>query len=438
MSDQPAFSTTTQSLSGSLVVENAAARPGRPWWVPVAVGGVALLLLAVARVVTGVNDLTSSGAFGAAVRVSIPIGLAGLGGLYAERAGVVNIGLEGMMILGTWCGAWAGFELGPWWGVLAGALGGALGALLHAVATVTFNVNHIVSGIAINILGGGVARFLSSIAFADKPGGGITQSPIVQGDLGHVSVPFLAGGEVFGWTSPDPLRWVERHHWFVLSDVAGAARGLTANLTWLTLLCFALFPLSAWVLWRTRFGLRLRSVGESPMAAESLGVDVYRMKYYGVLISGALAGLAGAFIVLVSSGAYKEGQTGGRGFIGLAAMIFGNWRPAGVAVGSALFGFADALQTRSNANTHALLVFVGLAGFAGALLFAGRRRGTRALLCAAVGAAAVVWYNAADAVPGQFVTMTPYVVTLVVLALVSQRLRMPAADGLPYRKGQVQ
>ena len=107
----------------------------------------------------------------------MPIGLAGLGGLWSERAGVVNIGLEGMMILGTWFGAWAGYQWGPWGGVLAGILGGALGGLLHALVTVTFGVDHIVSGVAINILAGGVTRYLSAIAFVGVPGGGTTQSP---------------------------------------------------------------------------------------------------------------------------------------------------------------------------------------------------------------------------------------------------------------------
>jgi len=419
-----------------LVAPEAPAPPARAWRiVAYAVGGI--VLLSVVRLLTDVNDITSSGTFGAALRLAIPIGLAGLGGLYAERSGVVNIGLEGMMILGTWFGAWAGFEFGPWWGVLAGILGGAFGGLVHAVATVTFDVNHIVSGVAINILGGGVARFLSSLAFTAENGGGITQSPIISGELAKFSVPVLAGGDLFGWHSPDALGSLERHHWVLVSDVAGLLRGLTVNISLLTVLCLALFPFSAWLLWRTRFGLRLRSVGESPSAAETLGVDVYRMKYYGVVISGALAGLAGAFLVLVSSGLYKEGQTGGRGFIGLAAMIFGNWRPAGVAAGAGLFGFADALQLRSNANTHALLLFVGLAVAGMALFRAVRQQWIRAAIAAVVAAGFLIWYAATDHVPEQFVSFTPHVVTLIVLATASQRLRMPAADGLPYRKGEL-
>ena len=184
-----------------------------------------LVLLSLVRVLTDVNDLTSSGTFGEALRTGLPIGLVGLGGLYAERCGVVNIGLEGMMILGTWFGAWAGWEYGPWWGVLIGVLGGAAGGLLHAIATVTFNVDHIVSGVAVNILAAGVARFLSSLAFTPDTGGGITQSPIVDGSLGRVSIPVLAGGDLFGWKSPDFFGWLERRRWFFVSDIGGILRG---------------------------------------------------------------------------------------------------------------------------------------------------------------------------------------------------------------------
>src|SRR6185295_4137435 len=134
--------------------------------------------LAAVRAYTGADDLTSSGAIRAALQAAVPIGLAGLGGLWSERAGVVNIGLEGQMILGTWFGAWGSINYGPWLGLLIGILGGALGGLIHAVATVTFGVDHIVSGVALTILATGVARFLSFLAWENKPGGGgSTQSP---------------------------------------------------------------------------------------------------------------------------------------------------------------------------------------------------------------------------------------------------------------------
>ena len=241
------------------------------------IGGVGvLLLLSIVRYIANADDLTSSGAFEQALKSAVPILLAGLGGLYAERCGVVNIGLEGMMILGTWFGAWGGWMWGPWWGVAIGVAGGAAGGLIHAVATVTFNVDHIVSGVAINILGAGVARFLSSIAYTPETGGGVTQSPGVGGHIGVFSVPVLAGGDVFGWHSPDVLDWLDTKRWFFASDVAGVLHGLMANLSLLTILALALVPATWWLLWRTRFGLRLRSVGENPSAAESLGVAVVR------------------------------------------------------------------------------------------------------------------------------------------------------------------
>ncbi len=399
----------------------------------------AMLLLSAVRAWTGADDLTSFGTFSAALRLAVPIGFAGLGAIYAERCGVVNIGIEGMMILGTWFGAWGGVQYGPWWGVVLGIAGGALGGLVHAIATVQFGVNHIVSGVAINILGAGVARFLSVVAWAHSTvGGGATQSPRVQGDIPHASLPFLGGGTLFGWHSPDVLGWFTRHDWFFVSDVAGFLRAFCADVSWLTVMFLALIPITWWVLWRTKFGLELRSTGENPAAAESLGVPVYRMKYAGVVLSGALAGLGGAFLVLEAANIYREGQTNGRGFIALAALIFGNWRPVGVALGSALFGFSDALQLRQGSAVHALLLFVAL----GALLFAGRalyqRRWKVAAVLAAFAFAFWLYYVTTDQVLVQFVFFTPHLTTLLVLSFATQRLRMPAADGLVYRKGQVQ
>ena len=235
----------------------------------------------------GVGRLTSAAAASAMLRWSIPILLAGLGGLFAERAGVVNIGLEGMMMLGTWFGAWGTLEFGPWVGMLIGLLGGAVGGLLHAIATVSFGVDHIISGVAINILALPAARFLSTEVF-DNP----TQSPDVDG-LGHFTMPVLAGGGFFGADTPNALRDIENRDIFFISDLAAFARGLISGLSLFTLIALALVPVSAWVLWKTRFGLRLRIAGENPYAGESLGVNIYLQKYVGVIISGALAGLVG-------------------------------------------------------------------------------------------------------------------------------------------------
>jgi general nucleoside transport system permease protein len=397
-------------------------------------GGV--LLLAIVRVLADAPELTSAGTSGAALRLAVPIGLAALGGLYAERCGVINIGLEGMMILGTWFGAWGAWQFGAWEGVLIGLIGGAAGGLLHAVATVTFGVDHIISGVAINILGAGIARYLSVITYDASTGGGATQSPTITNRISTVDFPFLSGGELFGWTSPDLLGWFDRQNWFYISDLTGLLGGFTSRISLLTLVALALFPFTWWVLWRTRFGLRLRSVGENPTAAESLGIRVYRMKYAGVVISGSMAGLGGAFLSLVASNIYREGQTGGRGFIGLAAMIFGNWNPFGAMAGAGLFGFADAVQLRSNQAIHALLLFVALLAFVFTARAVIQRRLLAAILTGVAGIGFLIWYLVSDEVPRQFVNYAPHIVTLLVLAFATQRLRPPGAVGTPYRKGE--
>jgi general nucleoside transport system permease protein len=395
------------------------------------------VLLALVRVLTNSSELTSSGTFGAALRLGVPILLAGLGALFAERAGIVNIGLEGMMILGTWFGAWGGIEFGPWWGVVAGVIGGALGGLLHAVATVTFGIDHIVSGVAINILGEGVARFLSVVFFTGI-GGSETQSPAIPGTLGKFTVPFVAGGQLFGWKTPDLFGWFEHKHWFLISDLGAFLKGMTSDLSWLVIIAALLVALSFYVLWRTRFGLRLRSVGEHPVAAESLGIRVYTMKYVAVIISGGLAGLGGAFLVYTASGIYQEGQVGGRGYIGLAALIFGNWRPGGVAAAAGIFGYSDALQLRSDTAVHGLLLFAAV-GLVIAAVWLGVRGKVRGAVIVGILSGLVFWWFAVtDSVPRQFIAYLPHFTTLLVLALATQRLRPPAADGRPYRKGQTQ
>ncbi|GGV03036.1 ABC transporter permease [Streptomyces spectabilis] len=385
-----------------------------------------LVLTSVVRMVTDAHGITSTGQMSGALRLAVPIGLAGLGGLWAERAGVVNIGLEGMLILGTWFGAWAGYQWGPWVGILFGILGGAIGGLLHAIVTVTFNVNHIVSGVAINILALGITRYLSTYAFEGTDGGSSKQSPGVD-SLGKFSVPGLS----------DWLVDLNQKHWFLVSDLAGLLGGLLTDVSPLTLIAIAMVPLSWFVLWRTAFGLRLRSCGENPVAAESLGVNVYKYKYLAVVISGGLAGLGGAFLSLVASNIYLEGQTGGRGYIGLAAMIFGNWMPGGLAIGAGLFGYTDSLKLRGGGtNVHALLLLIAILLIIGAIYLVWRKRYVPAAITAAVSALTFAWYGLTDEVPNQVVTATPYVVTLLVLSLSAQRLRMPKANGLPYRKGQ--
>ncbi|GAB6901402.1 ABC transporter permease [Kineosporia succinea] len=383
---------------------------------------VGLVVLSLIRVITGATDLTSNGTVSAALMLAVPIGLAGLGGLWSERAGVVNIGLEGMMILGTFGAGWIGWQHGPWAGVLMAVAFGAIGGLVHAVATVTFGVDHVVSGVAINILGLGATQYLAGELLADTPGGGETQSPQISG-LPKPSVP--------GLTSV--LEPLESHHWFLLSDLAGILRGLLTNVSILTIISILLVIATYVILWQTPFGLRLRSVGEDPHAAESLGVKVRLYKYVAVVVSGGLAGLAGAFLAIVASSLYREGQTGGRGYIGLAAMIFGNWRPGGLVAGAGLFGYTDAMQLRNATAVHALLLVVFALLLVVTALNLYRRRWVTAGVGLVFAVLSLVWYLATDELPGPITTMTPYVTTLLVLALAAQHLRMPKADGLVYR-----
>jgi simple sugar transport system permease protein len=388
-----------------------------------------VVLFSVVRVISGERALTSSSTFAAALLLAVPIGLAALGGLFSERAGVVNIGLEGMMILGTWGAGWAGYQWG--WGaaVLGGLAFGAVGGLLHAVATVTFGVDHVVSGVAINILAAGVVRFLSELLYVDNAaGGGAAQSPSLSSRPPSFSLPVLSSG-------PDLLGGLESQHWFLISDIAGLLRGLTHEVGVLTVIAVLMIPGAYLVLWRTAFGLRLRSCGENPAAADSLGVPVYRLKYIAVLISGALAGLGGVFLVFIAN-IYREGQTGGRGFIGLAALIFGNWRPGGLAAGAGLFGFSDALQLRSRTAVVALLLLVALLLAGVAVRQVVRGQILQAVTAAAFAAAALVGFLVIDELPPGIVFFTPHLTTLLVLSLASQRLRMPKADGLIYRRGE--
>ena len=393
-----------------------------------------VFVLASIRVITGASDLTSTGTASAALLLSVPIVLAALGGLFSERAGVVNIGLEGMMIMGAWAGGYIGSQHGPWVGLLAAMIFGSVGALVHAIATVSFGVDHVVSGVAINIIAAGLVRYLSTLMYKSGAWPGPSQSPGIE-TIPLNGLPVLSGGQYFGWKSPDLLGSIANLNWFFVSDLAAILRGLTGDVSYVTVVAIAFVPLSYFILWRTAFGLRLRSAGEAPIAAESLGVNVYAMKYAGVLISGGLAGLGGGFLAIVAASNYQENQVAGRGYIGLAALLFGNYRPGGLLAGAGLFGFADALQLRDSAAIHALLLFIVviLAFVAFRKFKSGKQIG--AVLALASAGFTLWFYFAVDELPGQLVTMTPYIATILVMALASQRLRMPAADGMPYRRG---
>jgi ABC-type uncharacterized transport system permease subunit len=283
----------------------------------------------------------------ATVRAFVPLFLATLGGLFNERSGVVNIGIDGMMVFGTWFGAWGALRYGALAGLAIATLAGVLVALVHAVATITFRVDQIVSGVAINILALGLPRFLSIVSF-DQP----TQSPVVP------KLPII--------NLPGP---------FDMSPVVPFA---------------LLLGVAAWfVVNRTVFGLRLRSSGENPRAAETLGVRVYGVRYAGVLISGGLAGLGGAYLSIELVGQYIENMNQGRGFIALAALILGNWSVVGVALSCLLFGW-----------TQALTVFLDL-----------------------------------PFLPNEVIQALPYVTTLLVLAVFYRRVRPPKAVGQVYEAG---
>ena len=398
-----------------------------PGWARSAlVVAIGIAILAITVTLTGQVQLTSSGTAQAAVRLLLPILLAGLGGLWSERAGVVNIGLEGMMILGTWGAAWAGYQWGPWAAHAgrdrlrragrAAARGrhGDLRGEPHRVRRRDHPARpgrHEVPGVA------GVP------ADHRNP----RESPRVEG-FTEFSIPGLSQGAAA----------LEAQQRVVVSDVAGLLGGLVTNLTPLVVIGFALVPLSYYLLWHTRFGLRLRSCGENPVAAESLGVNVYRYKYFGVVISGGLAGLGGAALVLNPGQlGYLEGQTGGRGYIGLAAMIFGNWAPVGLLAGSALFGYVDGLQLRAGGEAvHALLYAATLIAVVVAVYWAARRSWVSAAVALGAGAVVYAIYWSIDTVPREFATYAPQLVTLIVLAVAAQHLRPPATAGEEYRRGE--
>jgi simple sugar transport system permease protein len=405
------------------------------WGRPLFLAGAVMLVLSVARVVADAPSMTSSATFIAAIGASAPILLAGLGGLWSERAGIVNIGLEGMMILGTWFAGWAGYMWGPWAALVWGGIGGALGGLLLGLATITFGVDHVVAGIAINLIAPGLCRFLSSELFVGRADGTITQSPTMTSHMGRITVPFISGGDFLGHSTPDPLGWIADQRWFFISDVAGLLKGFTTDMSYSTLVALLMVPITFYLLWRTVVGLRLRSSGERPGAAESLGVGVYRVRYLAVTVSGFLAGLGGAWLA-IDIRAYNQGQTAGRGFQGLAAMIFGNWRPLGTFAGAGVFAYAQTLtQQIGTAPVLALFIVVAIV-FAGlGIRLLTKRQFVAGLIALAVVPFALYYYSITDKVNNQLVYITPYVVTLVVLAFSSRRLRPPAWDGRPWFKG---
>lgn len=426
-----------------------------------AMAAVGVLVLAIVQEISGTSLLTSEGTSSAMLRWSVPIFLAGLGGLFSERSGIVNIGLEGMMILGTWFGAWGALEFGsPWWGLVAGLVGGALGGLLHGIATITFGVDQIVSGVAINILAPGLARYLSERVFGEMQGGSVSQSPRVT-STGKFTLRGVS----------DVLGTISDWEIFFLSDMASMLRGFVTNMSYFTVIALLLVPVAAYVLNRTRVGLRIRICGENPTAGESLGINVYGNKYLAVMLSGALSGLAGAYIVLELAGLYRGGQTLGRGFIGLAALIFGNWKALGILAGSLLFSYPFGLALidfnaeGSGEATRALLLVIAIGLFAtAAVLYRGDTEpdppdldaadletptgsyarmlqtlggagGGLTVLALGLGIGSLVWYLLTDTAASWLPNTMPYALVLLVLVFAAQRLRPPKAVGIPFRRG---
>ena len=380
-------------------------------------------IISAVEVVTGSVDITSPGTSGATLRFAIPLLMAGLGGLWAERAGVINIGLEGMMIVGTWTAAWFGYLHGPVVGILAAAVFGLASGFFHAFLTVKVGIDQAVSGLAINLIAAGAARYLSGIFFPPV-GGDRTVSPPVD-TLPTFTVPFVA----------PLLKSIDEKDIFFISNISGLLYGITRDLSIVTVALLALVPITSWILWRSKFGLRMRFSGENPMAAESLGINVYRTRYIAISISGMLASLGGAYLALVASSVYREGQTAGRGFIGLATVIFGNWKPSGVFAGSLLFGFTDALRVRQAESVMSLIFAAGIVALLLAIYYSVSRNWKPA--GAYFGLAVFAWWvnQKVDTIPQEFVTVFPNFATLIVLTFLAQRLTPPAMAGMPYRRG---
>jgi simple sugar transport system permease protein len=293
------------------------------------------------------------------IRLAVPYTLAGLGGTYSERSGVVNIGLEGMMLTGAFTAVAATNMTGsPWLGLLAAILVGMTLGLVHAVVSVSFKSNQIISGLAINIFAAGITVFFSWLLFNR------TQIE-VEAKLSDSLLQSLSGFES-------------------LQRAFGLLFSRFPPLVFITVL---IVIVSHFVIFKTVFGLRLRSVGEHPQAADTLGINVYKMRYLGVIISGALAGMGGAFLSIEHAGYFVKGISGGRGFIGLASMIFGKWTPLGTAGAGILFGFGEAIKP-----------------------------------------------YLPKVIPHQFFDMIPYLLTMFVLASAVGRATPPAADGIPYSK----
>jgi len=354
------------------------------------------------------------------IRLATPLVLAALGGLYSERSGVINIALEGLLLAGAFTAASVTYYAhSPWVGLGAAMLAGAFVAYILAVACIRFKADQVVTGTGINILFIGLPAVLSGALFLSS--GSTPQIP--KENL----LPTLSG--LLPGFVPQ---------WRILSDVS-----------FISLLALILIFITRYVLYRTPFGLRLRAVGENPEAADAAGVGVNRIRYIGVVLSGTLAGIGGAYLSIGQSSLFTRNMAAGRGFIALAALIFGKWRPVQTMLACLLFGFADALTIQlqgvpvsilSFRIAVAVLIFLVLWFIAHQLSFLNRNRivelVSAALVCVIV--SRFVYTSTSGIqnleVPVQFIQMIPYVVTIVVLAGFIGQSRAPRALGTPYQK----
>lgn len=312
-------------------------------------------------------------ALDATMRVSAPLILAALAGLFSERAGVVDISLEGKMLAGGFAAAAAASVTGSAWLGLAAAILVSLAlALLHGFACITHRGNQVVSGVAINILAAGLTMLLGLHWF--KQGG---QTPRLDNEARFLSID-LPGAQA-------------------IADVPYIGKiyeELISGHNILVYVAFLAVPFTYWVIYKTRFGLRLRAVGENPNAVDTAGISVTKMRYLAVLCCGALCGIAGAYISTAHNAQFVRDMTAGQGFIALAALIFGKWRPVPVMFACLLFGFLDALAVR--------LQGVKIAGI--------------------------------GEIPVQFIEALPYLLTVILLAGFIGRAVAPKASGIPYVK----
>ena len=264
---------------------------------------------------TEIFDIITVGLFASAIRLATPIAFAALGGIFSERVGIINIGLEGMMLTCAFSAVAGTYFFGnPWIGVSIALLIGALLGLLHGLISIKFSGNQIVSGTGINIFALGFTAYMSQVIWGSR---GASDS--VQG-IDPISIPLIKD-----------------------IPIIGEIRGTHSPLVYILIILVAI---SYIILFKTPFGLRIRATGEHPAAADTAGVNVFHIKYFGVIMSGIFAGFGGAFLSLGHLNIFTFGMTGGRGFIALAAMIFGGWMPVRVLGASLLFGFSDALQLR--------------------------------------------------------------------------------------------